>query len=100
MWWSLNHFRAMSFWSYLENLRQEPEEKRRLILWWATSVITLLIITGWLLSWNLAYPPEIPLESSVATSTVATSTEMIAPSAWENFKIRMIKGWQTLTKTK
>ena len=93
----------MSFWNYLDRLRQEPEEKRRMILWWTTSVITLLIMALWLLSWRFTYSPTVPLQSSLATSTSATATSTgseLESSAWEDFKLRMTKGWQTLTKTK
>ena len=93
----------MSFWNYLDRLRQEPEEKRRMILWWTTSVITLLIMALWFLSWRFTYSPTVPLESPVASSTsavVGTTDSETGSRAWADFKLRMIKGWQTLTKTK
>lgn len=80
----------MSWVEYLDRLRQEPEEKRRRVLWMATGTITAVIVFCWLLSWG--YWSPIPAASQ--------SGERQDWSTWlSEVKLKIITGWQTL-KTK
>lgn len=71
--------------SYLERLRQEPEAKRRRVLWWSTSLITLVIALGWFLAWRLSLP------AGPVTSEPARWRQELA-----DVKLKIITGWQTI----
>ncbi|MCC6290495.1 hypothetical protein IT398_00235 [Candidatus Nomurabacteria bacterium] len=79
-----------NWWQKLEGLRREPEAKRKRILWWSTSLLTILIILLWLLAWRLSARPVFSpvLEPASETNWLADA------------KLKIITGWKTLILTK
>lgn len=74
----------MGLLTYLETLRQEPEEKRQRVLWITTISIMVVVAGLWLFTWRLSNTPE----SSGNMSLIATLSDI---------KYKIITGWQSLT---
>lgn len=84
-----------SVFDYLDAVRQKPEAVRRRILWWSTSLLTLVVLLLWLVGWQISNRVN-PVSRQATTETEPPPLTLV--ETFKQIPVRIKTGWQTIFK--
>lgn len=84
-----------SAFDYLDAVRQKPEAVRRRILWWSTSLLTLVVLLLWFVGWQISNRVD-PASRRASAETEPPSLTLV--ETFKQIPVRIKAGWQTIFK--